>query len=132
MREDFLAKGTKASTFLAPPDAIMLSQVATKNPLRRLPPESSSTLSTLRRTSMSMSHTFSTRFPRHATAVTVALRESLTTNRTVQHDRITKAAFMKYFDEELAARIEMRDIASVQERIKRVHCDSEYELGEVC
>ena len=40
----------------------------------------------------------------------------------LQHDKITKKDFMKYFDEELAARIEMRDIASVQERIKRFDC----------
>jgi hypothetical protein len=37
---------------------------------------------------------------------------------------------MKYFDEELAARIEMRDIASVQERIKRFDCADDYELEE--
>ena len=44
---------------------------------------------------------------------------------------ISKTAFMRYFDDELAARIQMRDIASVQERILRKDVEEDYEFEEV-
>jgi len=37
---------------------------------------------------------------------------------------------MRYFDDELAARIQMRDIASVQERIMRKDVEEDYDFDE--
>ena len=55
-------------------------------------------------------------------------RRSLTLSSHWQHDIISKKDFMKYFDDELAARIEMRDISTVQERIKRVDFEADYDV----
>jgi hypothetical protein len=47
-----------------------------------------------------------------------------------QDGRISKKDFMKYFDDELASRIDMRDVTAVQERIKRTDVEVDYELLE--
>jgi hypothetical protein len=62
------------------------------------------------------------------TALTPLLFATLIVILRSQDGLISKKDFMRYFDTELAARIDMRDVTGVQARIKREDVEVAYDL----